>query len=234
MTPNKRKAPRLRRRRVKVKDVRLIVIATEGQETEPQYFGFLKSWCGTRKLHIEILGTEHGLSSPAHVLDRLVKEIDELREEYQLDEDDQFWLVIDQDTWKISHDTKDTAITNIAQKAIQKGFSLALSNPCFELWLYLHNGDVTPGTTYTKNELERMIRDHLTSYNSSRLVPEHYCGKINEAIVRAEGLHENKKERWPGFTGTHVYMLVEEIRKLAEEPHFPFSTSSRIGEVAEE
>jgi hypothetical protein len=63
------------------RDARLFVIATEGKETEKQYFNMFNS----SRIKVEVLPTgEDGKSAPQYVLDRL----DGFREQYDLDADD--------------------------------------------------------------------------------------------------------------------------------------------------
>src|SRR2546430_12066122 len=49
----------------------LVVIACEGEETEPEYFNGLKEKLHSPKVHIEVLEREAGHSSPAQVFEAL-------------------------------------------------------------------------------------------------------------------------------------------------------------------
>ena len=211
----KRKPPKLKKRKVKIKPSYLIVIATEGQETEPQYFSFIKEWCRT-KIKVEILPAIDGESSPAHVFKRLDNRFKDLRRELDLGKGDQFWLVFDFDTWPPA------IFDDVRRSAGHKGFRLAVSNPCFELWLYLHHESVEQWVVFTKSELVNKLQEKQGSYNPSNLKPDHYCGKIDTAVMNAEQLNQVENEEWPLSTGTHVYKLVNEIRKLTDNPNYPF------------
>ena len=46
--------------------------------------------------------------------------------------DDSLWLMFDIDRWGEKN------ISEICRQARQKQYQLAISNPCFEVWLYLH------------------------------------------------------------------------------------------------
>jgi len=50
-----------------LRDTRLIVIATEGEKTEKQYFSMFQSL----RVQVRVLHTEEGFSAPKHVFDRL-------------------------------------------------------------------------------------------------------------------------------------------------------------------
>ena len=62
------------------RDVKLFIVATEGKETEKQYFGMFKS----TRIKVEILATPDGKSSPEYVLKRL----DIFKKQYDINEDD--------------------------------------------------------------------------------------------------------------------------------------------------
>jgi len=104
-----------------LRDTRLIIIAAEGEKTEKQYFSVFQSL----RVQVKVLHTEEGLSAPKHVFARL----NEYRRAYDLKGDDQLWLVIDVDHWP------QEMLSEIAAGSVQKRFGLAVSNPCFEVWL---------------------------------------------------------------------------------------------------
>lgn len=185
-----------------LRDARLIVIATEGTHTEDQYFDIFES----KKVQIRVLVTEDGHSAPKHVFQRLA----DYKKEYQIGKDDQLWLMIDKDRWEEAH------LSEVASESIKKKFQLAVSNPCFELWLYLHHDDVDSGVRITCDELVTKLRAALGSYNKSNLDLELYRSKERNAIDRAKALDVDTDQRWPQQTGTHVYKVVEEVLKLKE------------------
>jgi hypothetical protein len=55
--------------------------------------------------------------------------------EGNVDEIDVLWLVIDTDRWG------DKQLSEVTSECVSKHFRLAVSNPCFELWLILHYED---------------------------------------------------------------------------------------------
>ena len=134
------------------RDTRLIVIATEGSVTEEQYFDLFES----KRVQIKVLGTEDGKSAPKYVFDRLA----DYKKDYQLGKDDQLWVMIDVDRWETAH------LSEVSSESLKKKFLMAVSNPCFELWLYLHHGDVRPGCRITADELEEKLRAAMGFYLS--------------------------------------------------------------------
>ena len=154
-----------------VRDARLFVIATEGEETEKQYFEDLtsKDWYPNPRVIIEVLERSSSASNPK----RILKQLDERNKKRGLQFDDELWLIIDRDkqSWTIEE------IAEVAQVCVQKGYYLAVSNPCFELWLLLHiksleeySDDILPEfldnkkVTSSRTRLERELILRLGSY----------------------------------------------------------------------
>ena len=203
------------------RDSRLIVIAAEGERTEKIYFEALRAYARNSRVHIKILERDeenrHN-SAPEYVLEQLTQ----YKTEHALEQDDELWLVIDRDDWKL------TALRVVAQKCAQDAaFHMALSNPCFELWLLLHLEDVSSisdeekkrilknnreGTNdpYLKREVRRLMGG---SYNESRYDAFVLVPHVHDAISRAERLDVDKQSRWPQELGTRVYLLAQSIMR---------------------
>ncbi len=185
-----------------VRDASLIIIATEGKETEKQYFdGVFQS----SKIRVLVLPTIDGDSAPSHVLKRLVQ----FKKDYQLNGTDQLWLVVDVDRWPVKN------LKAVAQSSDQKKFRMAVSNPCFEIWLYLHLSDEV-NESWRSKDVEVALRTKLGSYNKSKIQASDFASHLADAIKRASKLDQKETARWPSKTGTHVYRLVKEIRRLGK------------------
>lgn len=184
-------------RKTNVRDAALCVIATEGRHTERQYFeGF-----GNRKVRVIPLPTgDDNKSAPQHVLKRL----DDFKAENDIGPDDALWLMVDVDRWGVKR------LKGVCQSAVQKGYRLAVSNPCFELWLYLHHADAETGDTDCA-AVETRLRARLGSYNKANLNRSLFLPQAAEAIRRARALDNSPDDRWPDFPGTHVYKVAETL-----------------------
>ena len=179
-----------------LKDTTLFIIATEGAKTEDQYFTIFRN----PKIQVEVITAIDNRSAPDYVLGRL----DNFYEKYELDVNDELWLMIDVDNWKNRN------LANVCQQCLQKGYRLAISNPCFELWLLLHH--IIPDyNEATCKQIKRALKDCLGSYNGSRLDLGKYKDHVNNAIQNAKLLDVNSEDRWPQSLGTHVYRVVERI-----------------------
>jgi len=177
------------------RDARLFIVATEGNKTEKQYFAMFHS----TRIKVKVLPTgDDNKSAPEYVLERL----DAFKEQYDLNEEDMLWLVLDVDRWG------DKNLSQVCSEARQKNYNLAISNPCFEVWLYLHFDDLHPEDR-TCREFKARLRTLLGGYKSSNLDLSKYKPYIADAVKRAKSLHPPSSHNWPPTLGTHVYKLVE-------------------------
>jgi len=121
------------------RDAKIIVIAAEGEKTERKYFE--SPIFRSTRVQVMVLETKEGHSAPKHVHRRLL----EFARKTQLQTDDELWLVLDRDRWP------EKQLAEVCAEALKVGKNsaqLAVSNPCFELWLYLHhspwaNGEIS-------------------------------------------------------------------------------------------
>ena len=209
----------MRERREAFRDARLIVIAAEGKDTERIYFKALAKEYTNPRVHVHILERsvdEQNNSSPEHVL----KQLNDYKSQYELEADDEIWLVVDKDRWT------EAMLSRVATECSQEvAMHMALSNPCFELWLLLHIEDaasLTPeeqmlwmeNRRKSKNAdpyLKVRLRQKMGSYHESSYDALSLIAHIEDAIERAKTLDKNPTDRWPQTLGTRVYLLAESV-----------------------
>jgi hypothetical protein len=196
-------------RRSGLRDARLFVIASEGAVTEPRYFNGLKERWHNPRIHVEVLIREQpGLSSPQQVL----KALDRFKDDYQLRDGDQLWVVIDRD----SQSWKPRAMASAARECEQKEYFLAVSNPCFEIWLLLHFEDVPKQSDMRKRKLienaNSLLKTEVARHCSATCeYIDNFLPHTRVAIARGEVLDSKPGERWPSQLGTRVYRLVRQL-----------------------
>ena len=209
----------IRERREAFRDARLIVIASEGKDTEKIYFRALAKEFSNPRVHVHILERsleEENSSSPEHVL----KQLNEYKQTYDLESDDELWLVIDKDRWT------DAMLSYVATSCSQDGFmNMALSNPCIELWLLLHLIDPLSLTLEERQKwienkrksknsdpyVKVLLRKCLGSYHESSYDASLLIQHVDDAISRARVLDKNPEDRWPQTMGSRCYLLAESI-----------------------
>ncbi|MGM9697463.1 MAG: RloB family protein [Prevotella sp.] len=209
----------MRERREAFRDARLIVIASEGKDTERIYFMALAKEYTNPRVHVHILERsvdDQNNSSPEHVL----KQLNDYKSQYELEADDELWLVVDKDRWT------EAMLSRVATECSQEvAMHMALSNPCFELWLLLHLEDaasLTPeeqklwmeNRRKSKNAdpfLKVRLRQKMGSYHESDYDAPALIVHVEEAIARSRALDKNLNDRWPQTLGTRVYLLAESV-----------------------
>lgn len=184
---------------------RVIYVYCEGRRTERSYLRGLQAWLRDPLLHIHV---ELAGADPCSLVQEAATRASELRRAARRDasqRDDQVWAVFDRDQHARFHDA--------CAQARDTGVRLAVTSPCFELWLLLHFQDWTaPGRT--GDELARALRVHVPDFDKHVDFMKHYADKqrIEAAIRRAERLEElareNQTDRNPTST---MYELVRAI-----------------------
>ena len=209
----------MRERREAFRDARLIVIASEGKDTERLYFKALAKEYTNPRVHVHILERredEQNDSNPQNVL----MQLNDCKEKYALESDDELWLVIDKDQWK------DKMLSRVAAECSQEvSMHMALSNPCFELWLLLHLEDAASlapeeQQLWMENRrksksadpyLKVRLRQKMGSYHESAYDAPVLIAHVEIAIERARALDRDPADRWPQTLGTRVYLLAESV-----------------------
>jgi hypothetical protein len=188
------------------RDARLFVIACEGEVTEPEYFQYFQKV--SQRVKVTIIKPKEGEnwnSAPKWVLDRAAS----YAQDIGLSSDDQLWLVMDVDRWEIKtlHEIGDEC-------SKQEGWNLAITNPCFEVWLVMHLADtsdfVETGCQAWKSKLKGLVQ---VGYSPNKLLPY-----LQEAIQRAEAVDKNPGHYLPEPGTTKVYSLAKEILPFIELP----------------
>jgi len=199
------------------------LIATEGAQTEPNYFNALKTELEkSNRFNIDISVQGKGKSTTA-LVSKVHRQIKYNHQEY-----DRVWVVFDRDEFP----DFDEAI----QQAAEHKINCAWSNESFELWLLLHFMDVSERTSRKnlcdllekaiRNELHKTDPNALYDYSKGNIkIYEHATtlGNEAEAFARAETLRNNFRDSTdaPSMQNpcTHVDELVFELRnpKLTAE-----------------
>lgn len=207
--------PNLRRRIHRREPLKRFIIYCEGKNTEPAYFAALKHIYSRSLIQIETVsaaGVPYTLASSA------VSQAKSLgltrrnrRALNSFEENDEVWAVFDRD----EHPRYDEAVI-MCESA---GVGVARSNPCFEVWLILHEED------FDRPDDRCGVQAHL-----QKIRPEYKrtAGKLPDcadlatrsdvAEHRAESqLNRREHEGSPyGRPSTTVWRLVRALRQAAQ------------------
>jgi hypothetical protein len=197
------------RRRVAIRlPRRTFLIFCEGERTEPEYFKALKLLPSVRDVAAVDLRvqTRDGGSVPRSLVSMAVsarrKAIDE---EAEIDE---FWCIFDVE-WPRNH----PGLTEAVEEAARNEIQVAISNPCFELWLILHFRDYN---AWLDNRTASRIRHGLDGSSGKGLDAPRYMPLIFDAAQRAALLddrHERNHTYFPDDNpSSGMHQLLRAIR----------------------
>jgi hypothetical protein len=201
-----KKKDSLRRRRSFREPRARFLIVCEGEVTEPKYFKDIRR---LERGIIEIVSA----GRPKSVVKRAVEMKKKSESEADARGDENFrydfvWCVFDVDQHPL-HEAKEQARAN--------AIDVAVSNPCFELWLLLHFQDQTAHIDGRK--LQQLCGKYMPGYQKAPpcdALMQRQGGAIERAI---------QLEKWQALRGkaggnpsTGVHRLIQQIR-TAYRPH---------------
>ena len=205
-----RKARPLTRDVASLRDDRLFIVSCDDTFAPKQYFDFFR----ITRVKIHVVPTTDGTSAAAHVLDRPLQ--------FDHEPDDELWMLLDTD--HCAQGTHLQGFVTALRDAKQKGVNVALSKPCFELWLLFHHQhESSVGELSTAADVEVQLRAHLGAYNKTRLNAAHYpLESVVEAHTRASRLDAAVVGGdIPAANTSRVYRLLEAIVQKALPSQLP-------------
>lgn len=194
----------------------VILIVTEGSETEPKYFEHFRT--RNNNIEVRVVGSRsHAGESDYNSLYR--KALDyQTDNQLSLENKDSVWIVADADVNYNNPDpvnARNRQLSQLRKMAARKNIQVAISNPCFELWYLLH----FRYTTRAFNSYEEVVaelRKHITNYDKAvdvygRL--EDYLGTAVDNAKRLEQYQIDNQHTYPFGVEvnpfTDVYRLVD-------------------------
>lgn len=164
------------------RDATIFIIICEGSHKEPEYFNFFHLL--TKKIKVVPVPSSKGRTSPAHLIPNAAGAIEKHNSDHG---DYELWFVIDVDRWG-------NQINALLNEASQNNWNVAISNPCFEVWLNdhfelhqppeqkinickswkSHVHKVHGGFDHTKHQtyLERANRNASNKYSETGYIPD--------------------------------------------------------------
>ena len=171
-------------KRRKVKPIVLIV--TEGSQTEPKYFEHFKT--RQNNIDIRVVGSRSSAGETDYV--SLVRKAREYQERNQLSAatGDSVWVIADAD---VNYNNskpiaeKNSKLNQARKMADNKGINLLLSSPCFEVWLLLHYQYTTK---FIKDyaDMKSVLQKYIPTYTKTADVYELINDRTKTAIENAK------------------------------------------------
>lgn len=207
----RRNTPTIRRRQSRREPKRRFFLFCEGENTEPAYFDALKRTLTGTLIKVE---TRPGVGVPMTIATEAVKFAQSLglttksrRRRNSFEKNDEVWAVFDRD----DHPKFDEAVSLCESN----GVGVARSNPCFELWLILHERDYDRPDH--RDVVQRELKKLRPEYDNRRgKIPDcdDLVTRVELAEERGKVLIERRKEQGDphGNPSTTVGMLTSAIR----------------------
>lgn len=198
--------PRLRRKKLSTREVRIVfVIAVEGK-TEKAYFEYFQGFVSA----VQVIVNKGKASNPKSVLNQAESMLEKLKRADDLRPGDQAWVVVDRDQWN-----EEDIVTMWDWAAKRKDRGVALSLPQFEWWLLLHFEEGTGAGT--QQEILNRLKIHIPNYEKGEKVQLPHTDKQHTLAIdnARRKIRENPEEfkELEDISGawTTVHFLMEKI-----------------------
>ncbi len=178
-----------------------IFIAVEGFQTEKKY---LKALGDEIKTNIEIIvinrQLQHsGLSAPEYVHQTILQK----KESTEYRAGDEFWIIIDKDSW----------ITDeVIRKCEEDNICIITNNPCFEIWILFHYLNRNQTNTICGFENCQSVKDeikvHDDHFSNSRPVIHRTFRGLSTAVWISKKLDISPRNDYPNNPGSRMYKLI--------------------------
>ncbi len=210
-----------------------ILIITEGY-VEESYFKAINNFYkkNYREKIIEIKPVCSGYGTDVR---NIIRFATDEKKKYDSKEFKSIWCVFDTDT---GNNTETNLLEGLSQ-AYKKKIKIAISNPCFEVWILMHyirTSSLIPNGQKAKTILKTKIQNYDSSENyfqvNEDVFNELLLERLSEAITNAEIIDKEHNKTYPERyekdvylieynlnrnRSTHIYKLMKEINKLIEE-----------------
>lgn len=202
MAARQRGGGSLRRRAPRTDERKRYVVFCEGRVTEPGYLVALERYHRvTRNFVFDI---HEGVGPPRTLVERAKQAKTEAG---TVAADTEYWCVFDVEAPEPHPGLQDAVVM-----ARDNGIRVAVSNPCFELWLILHYADRTAWLTTATAE---SLRSQYDGSTGKGINGEDYVQHRMDAVGRAKNLksrHEGDMTRFPDDNpSSGMFKLVEAV-----------------------
>jgi hypothetical protein len=152
------------------------LVVCEGEKTEPRYFEALRHHLRVGGITVQPMGKD-----PA----KLIEAADDMRKRHARAGGaryDAVWVVFDTE-----RPGTYANLPNLIQAAEKRDIRVALSCPCFEIWLLLHF-DCSTGSCPEYRQVEAKLERHLPGYDKVRYAVEPLMTRLPTALEHARKL----------------------------------------------
>ena len=187
-----------------VKPQKLLLIVSEGEVTEVDYFDGLIVYAKNPLVRIQSIGLG---SQTLRLVPRAKEVFTTIQATAAIEENtdlipDKVWCVFDKDD--------KTDIGEALIMAAANNFSVAFSNPNFEVWLLMHF-DNPPGAQH-REQIRKLLCKHVPGYKK-HVDFEDYVAGYQNVVQRAVAIEKrpDDEEQWQRNPSSGVFHLTREI-----------------------
>ena len=162
-----------------------ILIVCEGEKTEPQYLDGFRCACRNQRVSIRLV---HKRGVPMILVKTAKRYKEEAEQAAAREKDDN--LALDS-VWCVFDIDEHPEVANVKEMARDNNINLAISNPCFELWLLLHFRD-NPGMQH-RDRIQQMLVEHVPNYHK-HVEYSTYSDGYPQAVDRANQMDRSASE----------------------------------------
>lgn len=198
---------------------RAVLIVTEGEKTEPNYLKCLRNRLRLVATDVEIVHPDG--TDPLTLVHHAI----ELRNQRKMDSKsgqnvayDEVWVVFDLEK---THDRRRQLAKEAKNVKGAQEIQFAVSDPCFEFWLLLHE-------TYTTRQfpdckvLVSRLKKYIPGYSKGHVLTSDFLEKTPTAVEGSERCREYHKAcEGDGNPSTEMDKLVRSLNEATRE-HFRF------------
>jgi RloB-like protein len=170
----------------------LVLVVCGAERTEAAYFTGLRDSTDNRAVDVRIIRKPR---APAQVVRHAVRYAGQARADF-----DEIWCVFDVDEFDI---------IEAVRLATENRIELAVSHPCFELWLLLHHDECNAHVQGHDAVVVR-LKKYVPAYDKADLTFADYAAGLPKAIERANRLEPTGSE-YSKNPSTSVWRLVERM-----------------------
>ena len=208
----RRRTPNLKRKNPQLEPKRRFILFCEGEKTEIEYFEAIRRICSSTLIAVE---THGGVGVPYTIAEKAIERAKALglaprsrRKKDSYEKRDEVWTVFDRD----DHPRFDEAVRDCEKQNV----GVARSNPCFELWLILHEQDYNrPEDRYAMQKALAQLRQEYDPDGSKTPDCDDLVKRVEAAEQRGERGLRNRETGGNSYgnPSTTVGRLTHAIRE---------------------
>ena len=149
-----------------------------------------------------------------------MKRLDFYRSEFATEERDELWICIDADHWIRGLHQRE--FSQVLQECRSKGYGIAISNPCFKVWLLMHFAEVDDRL------LLEILGENLSGNLTDTLRSSVRCDRFEARLREVAGGYNKSNVARLQLSAQQVFQAIERARSLDGTSDVPNCPGTRV------